>query len=281
MKIYLISLAALFYSCDPHESNHKEDLKSPIVIDNMAKSDSLIKLENMQKPINYLEFVGRYKDTILLSEKFEFDSNKDLHFSNYNYSKYNKSGLIVYVDNNQVLSIDSERNTPPQYPKPIFISPPEINDTVIKIIKFVPEERNHQTKLLVQSLPVFIFNPTNDTLYLDHQDNRIIMIQEAKDEKGKWRPIEYWLSSKCGNSYGAFQIAPKNLAMVKVFKYTGVFKTELRIKIKNGKNTIYSNTFKASIDKKLFELPINYEFFRYETRVNNEEFKNMIFLNEK
>lgn len=45
------------------------------------------------------------------------------------------------------------------------------------------EERPRNT---FQAVPIFIYNPTKDTMYLNQQDGRVIMIQEAKDEKGQW-----------------------------------------------------------------------------------------------
>ena len=82
-----------------------------------------------------------------------------------------------------------------------------------------------------------------------------MMIQEALDEDSLWKPIEYWVYSGCGNSYfNPLNLNPYTYLMVPIRKYFGEYKTKMRLKLKNGKKIIYSNTFKGSINKSQFTI---------------------------
>jgi hypothetical protein len=75
------------------------------------------------------------------------------------------------------------------------------------------------------------------------------MIQEALNAKGEWAPIEYWTYSGCGNSYFSPLVLPQGqLALIPVRRYSGPFRTKLRLKWKNGTRTLYSDSFEGSIE---------------------------------
>lgn len=99
----------------------------------------------------------------------------------------------------------------------------------------------------------YLVNTTDSTINIKRQDGSIMAIQEAKNESGKWDPIEYWVHSGCGNSYfDPMRLTPNSYAMIPIRKYEGDFKTEMRLKIKNGKQVFYSSTFEGSINKSQF-----------------------------
>ena len=104
-----------------------------------------------------------------------------------------------------------------------------------------------------EAYPLFIYNKSEDYTTLMLQDGALILIQEARDKYGNWRPIEYWEYSNNGNSYWEFEIFPNQFAVTKIYKYTGEFETELRIKLKSGSKVYYSNSFKGSIDPNQFD----------------------------
>jgi hypothetical protein len=100
----------------------------------------------------------------------------------------------------------------------------------------------------------YLINTTDTTFNVTRQDGSLIMIQEAMDEKGQWQPIEYWVYSGCGNSYfDPLELNPGKYVMIPIKEYHGNFKTKIRLKMKNDKKIIYSESFEGSIDKSQFE----------------------------
>jgi hypothetical protein len=101
-----------------------------------------------------------------------------------------------------------------------------------------------------------IFNNTGDTLNVTtHIGGTLIAIQEAKDERGVWRPIEYWFNDKCGNSFDNVQLTPNDFIEFYIPRYYGLFKTKVRLKILLGSKTYQSNEWVGRIDKKQFNKP--------------------------
>jgi len=101
-----------------------------------------------------------------------------------------------------------------------------------------------------------IFNNTADTLNVTtHIGGTLIGIQEAKDEKGNWRPIEYWFNDRCGNSFDNVQLAPNEYLNFYIPRYYGSFKTKLRLRLLIGTKTFTSKEWDGRIDKKQFIKP--------------------------
>jgi hypothetical protein len=102
----------------------------------------------------------------------------------------------------------------------------------------------------------YLINTSDSTINYRIQDGSLIMIQEALDKNGKWKPIEYWVKSGCGNSYfDPLELKPGTYSMIPIKKYTGNFKTKFRLKLKNYKEIFYSDTFNGSINETQFETP--------------------------
>lgn len=100
----------------------------------------------------------------------------------------------------------------------------------------------------------YLINATKDTIIATRQDGSLIIIQEALNEKGEWKPIEYWVHSGCGNSYfDPLRLDPGNFVLVPIKKYTGNYQTKIRLKWKNGVEINYSESFDGSINKSQFE----------------------------
>lgn len=101
-----------------------------------------------------------------------------------------------------------------------------------------------------------IFNNSSDTLSLTtHIGGTLIGIQEAKDQKGDWRPIEYWFNDRCGNSFNTIELAPNDFVNFYIPRYYGSFKTKVRLRFLVGSRTYISSEWEGRIDKKQFIKP--------------------------
>ena len=108
-----------------------------------------------------------------------------------------------------------------------------------------------------------LINNSNSTVKARRQDGSLIMIQEALNENGEWQPIEYWVHSGCGNSYfHPLILKPGQYSIIPIKKYTGNFKTKIRLKLQiittstntqNRVKNIYSKPFNGSIFKNQFK----------------------------
>ena len=88
---------------------------------------------------------------------------------------------------------------------------------------------------------------------MTEQDGDIVAIQEAKNAKGKWEPIEYWYHSWCGNSYSYIDILPYHKTSVLCPRYSGKFQTKLRVRIESNKGILVSPEFNGSINPTQFK----------------------------
>jgi hypothetical protein len=102
--------------------------------------------------------------------------------------------------------------------------------------------------------PVFIQNKSSKTKLLTGKDDRIFAIQEAKDEKGIWRPIESPKEDHCGGGSWALKMQPKEFGVFLLPKYKGDFETDIRARVKVGKNIYTSDSFVGNINRKQFLL---------------------------
>ena len=100
--------------------------------------------------------------------------------------------------------------------------------------------------------PVFIYNPTKKTKILIGKDDKVFAIQEAKDLQGNWRPIEERGHEFCGVGFWGLKFQPKEFSTILFRKYKGSFETDLRIRLRNGKNTFTSEVFRGYINPKQF-----------------------------
>ncbi len=153
----------------------------------------------------------------------------------------NDVGLDLFVDTNQNLIIEK---------KPIwarYLSPDNNEQDENPFI-------NNKMPTWVNAYPVFLINRTDTSdIAIEIQDGSLMMVCEAQDEKGEWKPIEYWSNSWCGNSYFAYRIPPQHVAYTKVMVFKGEYKTKGRLKLNTGFGPIYSNEFTISVNKGQFE----------------------------
>jgi hypothetical protein len=164
--------------------------------------------------------------------------------------------LEIYVDINQILNM-------PNYTEnsEIVQKLEKGTNDVIEYSNTIKESYSKyykQSRKLNQAFPVFIFNQSDSIISLDLKEDWFFMIQEAKNEKGKWKPIEYYEPyTYCGNSFWSKKLIPNHYAISKVYKYEGKFKTKLRLKFMTNNKIYYSNEFVSFINLKQFELSEN------------------------
>lgn len=109
------------------------------------------------------------------------------------------------------------------------------------------------------SLPVFLVNRTDTLALVFTEGVGIKLRQEALDEDGNWKPIEYRLLEifdDIGSS--VVLLYPNHFLLAGVRKYQGNFLTKLRVKFEIGGKIIYSKPFIGTINKAQFQIPMEY-----------------------
>tara|TARA_R110002012_G_scaffold306153_1_gene510666 strand:- start:643 stop:1326 length:684 start_codon:yes stop_codon:yes gene_type:complete len=129
---------------------------------------------------------------------------------------------------------------------------------------------------------IYVFNKTTDSLKISSQDWHLFLIQEAKNQNGEWKPIEYWRYSWCGNSYLTDKLDPNGILKTESKVYKGSFETQIRFKLLNDNKIYYSNSIAGFVDLTQFQIPndiTEYQTYkRIETRGSSELLKKIIFL---
>jgi len=113
-----------------------------------------------------------------------------------------------------------------------------------------------------QYLTLVLINDTGKRISINGQDGSVFMIQEAKDQKGKWRPIEFWRGSGCGMSYRGISIGAGKQVMTLAPRYKGSLKTQIRFKLNDGKRILYTKPFSGSVNPVQFK-KVKGEFVKY------------------
>lgn len=91
-------------------------------------------------------------------------------------------------------------------------------------------------------------------------DSAMYIVQEARDDKGRWREIEDTPCSWCGNSYHQVTLAANEYWEFAAPAYQGAVKTKIRFRLDAGSgrgrhtkdNWIYSNEFDGAVSKAQF-----------------------------
>ena len=229
-------------------TTHKEDFKLPVIINRGDQTSSCLTPLYMMNAWYHLERLEKISDTLDLAIKPDRKKMSENYFEFYedptkgNASAYSDEGLILVVDTVQELTM---------LKKPIWASylfHRSFNRSLVL--------QDDTLQQFVKSYPIYIVNvSTNKTAILETQDGSAMMITEAKDHHGKWQPIEYWSNSWCGNSYFSMSIAPRHFTFTRGIKCSGDTKRLCRLKLTDGKTTIYSNEFFMNITESQFAKP--------------------------
>ncbi len=218
---------------------------SELALHNFAKINigNELSLDEMGEAYNYIHFIGI--DTVV----YKVDKNKDSvnipynyiynPFINRNFKKRKKvlsNQFLIYVDTTNLIEV-------PYYAK--------IPNSVegIDIINWSDTHKKQ-----VVAYPVYIINKLDKSTSIPVRGIATEMIQEAKNENGDWRPIEYRVRNFCGLGYREYILKHNYFVISSIYKYTGNFSTELRIKFRNQNQVFYSNIFNGKINKNQFKL---------------------------
>lgn len=118
---------------------------------------------------------------------------------------------------------------------------------------FVDSNANAVFAEKYKGIELRLVNGTQDIAEFRASDSRLSIVQEARDEQGNWREIEYLPRSWCGNSYHRVLLAPGECWVFAAPRYEGQIKTRLRFKLMMQNNeSIYSAEFHGSINPEQF-----------------------------
>lgn len=253
-QILLITL--LFSSCFDKKKNDRVTFIFPDIVDTLKTADTYYSPWHLTRPINFINTIqktGNKADLLNTIRDYEYFIDDHNFSDTTNKSITNRKGLSIFVDTTREVSVNIDQW---EYP-PLFLDYPDEDESppksrtqkIIDSVNFaVRIALWEEKKRLVRGFPVYIFNPTKSSVKLEEQSGRVMMIQEALDSNGQWKPIEYWQFSDCGNSYGGVALRPDYYLMTKIVKYKGTYETLLRLKLINHDEIIYSKPFKGSIN---------------------------------
>ncbi len=91
--------------------------------------------------------------------------------------------------------------------------------------------------------PVFMYNLTKKKQNIGFGD-LLYMVLEAKNDKGKWKPIEKQDYYFCGTGINTSILGENQVCVSSVYKYSGGFKTKLRLRHLGN----YSNEFEGYVN---------------------------------
>lgn len=245
MKIVLqIMVATVFFSCTPKKKEAVEIWNIPVIIDTLPTSERYYETQGITVPFNTHIYFGIQKDSIFIEK-----SNSNLYpfyekSQNPSDTLKNWNDIEIIPDISQQLSTRQGGYSAP----PNLITESEHNSATDSTY-YHWKNRNY-----VRSYPVFIRNRTKDSIFLDNQDGRLFLIQEAKDEHGQWKSIEYWRYAFCGNSYGKTGMGPDDIIVIKKMQYGGTFQTQMRLKLRTNNQIVYSEPYDGSIHIEQFSL---------------------------
>lgn len=257
-RIVLINIVILYVlaGCSSDKTREDTSFNFPQIIDTTETATFYFSPIEMQSSINEvgtLQKLSENADLTTSYRKFNYysESSGDLS-ERKNKSKITHSGFSIFVDTTREVSMEKPSDYFPFIPPTIeYHSFKEDSIALRSVLEFELWQNN---KTYVKALPIYIVNQTKKSIFISEQDSRLMFIQEAKNKKGKWQPIEYFRFSNCGNSYGDYLLRPNYYLMVKAYKYKGEFETLLRIKMISDTNTVYSKPFKGSINLSQFKI---------------------------
>lgn len=103
-----------------------------------------------------------------------------------------------------------------------------------------------------EGLEIRVVNNSRERLILPAYDSRLQLFQEARNEDGEWKPLEFFPRSWCGNSRHNVYLEPGYYFSFITPKYRGPRKTRLRFVLFNVGEEIYSHEFDGGIDPAQF-----------------------------
>ncbi len=228
----------------------------PDIVDTMQTATYYYSPTLLTIPINFIKTIEKVGNKAnLCARKVENDNFIDDHnlSDTTNKSVILRTGLSIFVDTTREVSMDKDEwRFPPfffDYPPDDESNPKSKTQKLIDSLGYaIRRQAWEENKSFVRGFPVYIVNKSKHSVRVEEQDGRLMIIQEALDKSGQWKPIEFWQFSGCGNSYGGVALRPEYYIMTKVYKYKGDFETKLRLKMLNDTVVYYSQPFIGSIN---------------------------------
>lgn len=233
MKIRLYVLIVLLFSCETEEK---------FIFHKFNEEGQTLKVDEMKNSYNYILYIGT--DTTLYDINSDDDKLPYDYFYQPLFTADSLDSLAGQIQNITFkILVDTASSVQiPFYPEvPEDIPGPQISEWIDK------------NRKMVNAYPVYIWNPTDKTTSIPVEGVTTEMIQEAKDENGNWRPIEFRVSGFCGNGKWNYILKPNYYVVTSVYKYSGEFQTDLRIKFRRGTHVYYSDSFRGAINMKQFQ----------------------------
>tara|TARA_Y100001972_G_C7627595_1_gene314886 strand:+ start:57 stop:959 length:903 start_codon:yes stop_codon:yes gene_type:complete len=175
------------------------------------------------------------------------------------------SGLLIRVDTSQIISI-------PDYTDNAIVNlhgGESVREIYESELDFLDKYYSPSTNM-VEGYPVLIENISDSIWNIDTQEGWVFMIQEAKNDQGEWKPIEYIdYRAVCGNSFWSEKLLPSHYLISKIYRYDGEFRTKLRVRFVTENQIFISNEFVGMINPSQFEAA---EFLPLVTDNINEHF---------
>lgn len=278
-KLLSIFFIILLFSCSKKNEN---DLPRLIVPEqeNVVEVNSMEMLQN-QSPLIVINFLN---DTTILKNidgEFEYNDYKTYKGLKEDAIK-NKYSLKIIIDTSYHFT---SKGIP--YKNILF----SLNDSILKnsinqpfYQNKIPFDKISTLKIKsVSAYPVLFYNNSDKNIPLGTSDLELKIIQEALDVDGKWRPIEF--SNSVGMCLPPFNLLlePKHYTASTIIKYNGDFKTKIRVKYFDDKNTYYSNEICGTINRSQFSQAYLLDFYKDSHNGSYpryfEGFKKRIFLN--
>jgi hypothetical protein len=116
-------------------------------------------------------------------------------------------------------------------------------------------DRSRPYDMVTLFYPVYVVNQSPNPKAFYGRDGYVITIQEAQDSSGRWFPIESVMHWTCMT--WRIQLDPQHFLMLFLPKYKGKFKTQLRLRVKNGEQIYVSKAYEGWINPQQFKLHQN------------------------
>jgi hypothetical protein len=112
---------------------------------------------------------------------------------------------------------------------------------------------------------VILANTTSEVVAFQAADSRLMIIREALDADGNWKPVEYLPYTFCGNSYHRVFLPPGHSWSFVAPVYSGSLATEMRFVLYPGsEEPVYSNQFPGFVNPEQFSPPPAPDFSAFE-----------------
>lgn len=201
----------------------------PIIIDScFEESGRLVK--NWTSTSRYEVFyIGKEKDSIVVNcheTSFLKNYTAPTHHSSIkrNYSFIKSKNLEIRIDTSQKMKTK------------IGYDSKDFYDDIFEVQK--------SRKEYFDAFPILLKNTGKDTSIIGFTyPDKIVLIMEAQNEKGKWQAIEELENiSNCGFGVFVIFLPPKEIVITSAIKYQGSFKTKMRINFDSTSSTeFYGN----------------------------------------